>query len=107
MIQGTVSNLRESLGIGEPGGVFQFTKIGQFFSSIISLVMIVAALGSFIILLTSGIMWITAGGDPEKLKEAKSRIANALIGLTITVSAYLIWRLVIRFFGLSSVFPES
>jgi len=107
MIQSTVSNLRESLGIGEPGGVFQFTSIGQFFSSIISLVMIVAALGSFIILLSSGIMWIMAGGDPENLKEAKNRIVNALVGLTITVSAYLIWRLVIRFLGLSSVFPES
>jgi len=107
MIESTISNLRETLQIGDPRGVFKFTSIGQFFSSIVSLVMIAAALSSFAILLWSGIMWIMAGGDQENLKEAKNRITNAMVGFGITVSAYLVWRLAVRFFGLSSAFPEG
>lgn len=107
MIQGTVSNLRETLGIGDPKGVFKFTTVGQFISSVISLVMVGAALASFAIFLWGGMMWIMAGGDQENLKEAKSRIVNAVVGMAITVSAYVLWRLVIRFFGLSGVFPEG
>ena len=107
MIQGTISNLREVLNPGGAGSVFQFTSLGQFITSIISLVMVAAALSSFAIFLWGGIMWIMAGGDQENLKEAKSRMVNAVVGMAITVSAYVLWRLVIRFFGLSSVFPEG
>lgn len=107
MIQGTISNLKEVLNPGEEGSVFQFTNIGQFISNMVSLVMIAAALSSFLIFLYAGIMWITAGGNKENLQAAKDRMVNAIVGMAVTVSAYVLWRILIRFFGLSSVFPES
>ena len=107
MMQNTISNLREILEPGDPTSVFKYTTLGQFISNVLTLVMTGAGLACLGLFLYGGVMWITAGGDQESLKAAKSRITNAVVGLAITVSAYVIWRLLIRFFGLSSVFPES
>ena len=38
----------------------------------------------------SGIQWMTSGGNDKKIEEAKQRIVNATIGLTIVFVAYSI-----------------
>jgi hypothetical protein len=45
----------------------------------------------FIILfITAGWKWFIAGGDADKVKEAKDRMFRAVIGLTIIISAYIV-----------------
>lgn len=43
-----------------------------------------------VLLLYAGYLWMTAGGDPEKVKKAQQYIKNAVIGLIIIASAWAI-----------------
>lgn len=47
----------------------------------------------------SGILWITSGGDPQKIKAAKSRMLYSIIGLLVIVSAFLIVSLITNILG--------
>lgn len=47
-----------------------------------------------IILIYAGYEWMTAGGNDDKVSEAKKRITYAIIGLAIILSAYAITRFV-------------
>lgn len=54
-----------------------------------------AALGMTTIVLIilniyAGVMWMTAGGNDEKVEKAKTTLRNATIGLVIVLSAYSI-----------------
>ncbi len=44
----------------------------------------------FILILYGGFMWMTAGGNEEKVTKAKSLITQATIGLIIVITAYAI-----------------
>jgi len=48
----------------------------------------------FIFIIYSGIQWMTAGGEEEKVTKARTRIINASVGLAITGAAYFITYLV-------------
>jgi len=43
-----------------------------------------------IMILIGGFQWMTAGGNEEKITEAKKRLINAVLGLMIVLSAYSI-----------------
>lgn len=43
-----------------------------------------------VLLLYAGFLWMTAGGDPDKVKKAQGAIKNAVIGLVIIASAWAI-----------------
>ncbi len=45
----------------------------------------------------SGWQWMTAGGNEEKVSEAKQRIKNAVLGLALIFFAYIISNLVFKF----------
>lgn len=47
-------------------------------------------------LLYAGFLWMTAGGDEENVKKAKSMIKNAIIGLVIIVAAFAISSFVLQ-----------
>jgi hypothetical protein len=76
------------------------TQLGVFVSSIVGALLTVAALGAFAFLVWGGLNWIMSGGDKGKIEEARGRITNALIGLTIVAASYAIFLLVDHFFGL-------
>lgn len=46
---------------------------------------------AFIYLLYSGVLYITANGNPDQAKKAQTGIINAVIGLVIIVLAYSIF----------------
>jgi hypothetical protein len=59
-------------------------------------------LGSLTLLIYSlwgGLEWITAQGDPEKLKSAKAKITNGIMGLAILVMLFAILTFVGYLFG--------
>lgn len=43
-----------------------------------------------ILILIAGYKWMTAGGNEEKIKEAKSQFKHAAVGLAIIIMAYAI-----------------
>lgn len=48
-----------------------------------------------VLVLYGGFVWMTAGGDEQKISESKSILLNAVIGLAIILSAYAITSFVI------------
>jgi len=51
-----------------------------------------------IIIIYSGIQWMTAGGNEEKVENSKKRIIQASIGLALVLLSYMIVYWVIMFF---------
>jgi len=64
--------------------------IGQIVAVVLSFV------GSIFLVLTiySGLQWMTAGGNEEKVKQARTRLINSIMGLAITIMAYFITYLI-------------
>ena len=59
----------------------------------VAMQIVLAALGFvglifFIMILFAGYQWMTAGGNEDKVKEAKQRLQHAIIGLVVIVAAF-------------------
>lgn len=63
--------------------------------SIISMVLAFTGLILLIIMVYSGILWLTAGGNEDQVSDAKARIKNAVIGMAIALSAFIITNFVV------------
>lgn len=57
----------------------------------------------FVLLLYSGILWMTAMGDEKKIELSKKILTAAIIGLLVVASAYAIT----RFVGQSLISPTT
>lgn len=57
---------------------------------IINWVLGILGLVAVIIIIIAGFEWMTAGGDPDKVTNARKRMQQALIGLAIILAAWLI-----------------
>lgn len=76
------------------------SQVPDIFSSLVTLVFVIAALLVLIMLIWGAFQWITSAGDKEKVGAARGRIINALIGLALIALAFLIVRLVGTFFNI-------
>lgn len=77
------------------------SKIGTVLSSIITIVLIAAAIIALFFLIYGGIRWITSGGDKAKVESARNTIIAAIIGLVVALLAFFIITIVLGLFGLS------
>ncbi|MEW6609877.1 MAG: Mbov_0395 family pilin-like conjugal transfer protein [bacterium] len=66
------------------------TTIGIVINVILGLLGVVAV----VIIIIGGFKWMTAGGNDEKISEAKKLIGQGVIGLIIVLAAYAIARFV-------------
>jgi hypothetical protein len=85
------------------GDVATFSSIETIFSNLISAIISLAGIGLFIMLLVGGFGFLFAGGDPKKLEQARGTLSNAIIGLVIIISAYLIIRIISVFTGIDAL----
>jgi len=69
-------------------------------TTVIKLVLVIAALTAFFFLVFGGIKWITSGGDKEGTAKAQGTITAALVGLVIVFAAWAIIKLLEVFFGI-------
>lgn len=53
----------------------------------------------FLMFIVGGFQFLTSGGNPKQLEQAKNTLTYAIIGVVVIVSAYLILRLVQEFTG--------
>ena len=68
------------------GGTGLMTMIGNIIRTILTLLGVVV----LVLVVYAGFLWMTAGGDPEKEKTAKTMLTNAIIGLALILAAYAI-----------------
>ncbi len=78
------------------------TNFGTMFSSMLNVVMLVAALLVFAYMIWGGIEWITSGGDKSKAESARNKLTAAIIGLVIVAASYAVVTLVVQFLGFGS-----
>jgi hypothetical protein len=67
------------------------SAIGGFISIAISLIGVVL----LVLVVYAGFEWLTAGGNDQKVEHAKKLLTNAVIGLVIALSAFIISSFVI------------
>lgn len=83
-------------------GFFGFTCIADFVMRIVDVAIIGGSILLLAFLVWGGLEWLMAGSDKGKVESARNRLVNALIGLTIIVVSYAVWRVVLYFFGISA-----
>ena len=77
----------------------QFTlESGPHFTNIYHGIILLAALGSLIFLVLGGIRWAASGGDKNKIERARKTLIAAIVGLFISILAYVIVALLYQFF---------
>ncbi|MCX6807878.1 MAG: hypothetical protein NTZ80_03745 [Patescibacteria group bacterium] len=69
----------------------------------VALALILAGFLSLVYVLIGGFKFIISGGDESKTQEAMNTIRYALIGLVVTIFAFMIVTIVGRFFGFDLV----
>ena len=78
-----------------PSGIEVATDAGGLLKTVITLVIVVAALLTLFYLVMGAISWITSGGDKGKVEEARNKITAAVIGLLILAAVWAIFNLVL------------
>ncbi len=90
--QDSAADVATAAGLGDQSIL---TTIGTVIAVILGLVGVIFLL----LLVYSGFVWMTAGGDEDKIKKAKRTLINATIGIIITFSAYAIASFVLNAIG--------
>lgn len=71
---------------------------GNLTGNILTIIIILSAVGSLVFLIIGGIKWVTSGGDKAKIAQARSTIIAALVGLVISLLAYFIVSVIFQIF---------
>lgn len=71
-------------------GAQDFTSLGNFISGLLNIGLSIAIFLTFFWLVWGGFQYIAAGGDKQKLAAARSRITWAIVGLLLTMVAFLV-----------------
>lgn len=66
------------------------TALPTMIGSIIKVVLSILGVMLVVIIVYAGFLWMTAGGEKDQVEKAKDWIKNAVIGLALTLSAYVI-----------------
>lgn len=64
--------------------------IGQYAAGVYKYLLLIAGIIAAVRILAAGFNYIIAGGDSQKIEEAKSGIGHALIGLVLVLGSYLL-----------------
>lgn len=56
--------------------------------NVIQIILGLLSVIAIVLVLAGGFMWMTSGGNPEKIKKAKKLLIASLIGLFIILAAY-------------------
>lgn len=88
--QNNVQEVTEAAGINQGGDLIVIIgRIINIFLGFLGVVFLV-------LMLYAGYLWMTAQGDPEKVKKAQTTIRNAIIGLILIASAWAITAFILK-----------
>ncbi len=87
---GTIDDINEQSFFTKFKAGFLDSSIGEVVATTISAFLGLLGLIFLILIIHSGFLWMTAGGNSQQVEKAKSGIIKAIIGLVIIISAYSI-----------------
>ncbi len=90
----------------EGTGIFNVgsgNALGDFASNIISIALPLAGLATVVLIIVAGYKMISSQGNPDKLKDAREMITNAIIGLVFILLSVSILGLVSNVFNLGFI----
>jgi len=64
--------------------------IAQYIAAVYKYGVGITGILAFVMIMVGGIMWMMAGGSPDRVSNAKTYIAGALLGLILALSSYLL-----------------
>ena len=64
------------------------------FENLVSIILGLVGIVLFVLLIVGGIKYITAGGDPKGIEEAKKTLTLAIAGVVLIALSYLILNLI-------------
>ena len=90
-------------GVFQPASIYPTSSgFGNLASDVLLILTGTAGALSLMFIVIAGIKFVTSGGDPKKLAGASSTLTYAIIGLAVTILAFVILRIV-QFFLKSEV----
>jgi hypothetical protein len=90
----------EGQDAGGAGNIFVDTM-----TTMVGVLSVIGFIWFTIRVLLAAISWIGAGGDAQKVEDARKKLTNGIIGLVIVVSAVFFVDLVGRIFGVDFLDP--
>ncbi len=88
-ITSTLGKAGEGMGASAAGGVPN-KDLPTIVGAAIKVILVLLGIILLVLVIYSGIMWMTAGGNPERVTKAKDMLSQAVIGLGIALAAYAI-----------------
>ncbi|PIR03308.1 MAG: hypothetical protein COV60_00930 [Candidatus Magasanikbacteria bacterium CG11_big_fil_rev_8_21_14_0_20_43_7] len=70
------------------GGKKEFLHIGDFIQTIYRYGIVAAGILSVVMIMAAGFIWITSGGNAERIGSAQKKIAGSVIGLVLITLSY-------------------
>ncbi len=114
---GTNSETNGGVGLGLIDGLGRFKiptsinlageNLEEIVSTIVGFLTVLTGLWFFIIFITGGLSYISAGGESGKLDEARKKMTNGVIGVIIVVAAYSVIFIVGKVLGLDILNPAE
>ena len=92
---GPLGKLQEvGSGANGPFATSSVTGISSIVGTVINVALSLLGVVFVILVVVAGYQWMMAGGNEEQVKKAQAHIKTAIIGLVITISAYVMWAFV-------------
>ena len=88
------------------GDVATIGSLETLFSNVVNVVIALAAVGLFLMFIVGGFSFLFSGGDQKKLEQARGTLTNAIIGIVVIVTAYLILRIIGAFTGTTDIITK-
>ncbi|MBU0570385.1 pilin, partial [Patescibacteria group bacterium] len=91
-----------------PSGLAGDTYISVLLSGLITAILVAGIVIFIFVFILGAIKWMTAGGDKANVQIAREKVTQALVGLSILLSIFVILNLVGYFFNIESLrsFPS-
>ncbi len=89
-LDGMKTSLQSAAGDLKPASGDSGTYIPNIIGNIINAVLSIIGVLLLVYLIYAGFLWMTAGGEDKKVEQAKTMIKNAIIGLLIIATSFVI-----------------
>ncbi|MDA2935752.1 hypothetical protein MYX06_00825 [Patescibacteria group bacterium AH-259-L05] len=90
------AQLEQLRNVAGEAGLGTETDVPTLVGRMVKVVLQLLGLILVVLLIVGGFMWMTSGGNEEKIKKAKGIITSAVVGLIIVILAYTIATFVIE-----------
>jgi hypothetical protein len=89
---------------GQAANISPIASIANLVEIGASAILTAGTLGALLYLALGAFKWLTAGGEKGKVEEGRNMMTQAIIGLVILASIFVIYQLVLNFLGLGDRF---